>query len=118
MWYNIREIPYNYFLLYYYNTNMNNTHSGCPNDIGKRHFTDYRPSKSLYTDVKNNAEFRKYMQSNGAKIIASLQDLATKENKCCACENTKFVSDACSGKVTNMLAGPSADDNTTDYKSK
>ena len=49
---------------------MNNTHSGCPNDIGKRHFTDYRPSKSLYTDVKNNAEFRKYMQSNGAKIIA------------------------------------------------
>jgi len=96
---------------------MNNTHTGCPNDIGKRHFTDYRPSKALYTDIKSNAEFRQYMQRNGSKIIDSLRDLAIKENKCCACENSKFVSETCTGK---QIPGPLGimDDNKTEYKSK
>jgi len=94
---------------------MNNTHKGCPNDIGSRHFTDYRPSKALYTDIKSNAEFRQYMQRNGEKIITSLRDLAIKENKCCACENPKFVSETCSGKQLPGLPGV-VDDNKTTYK--
>ncbi len=93
---------------------MNNTHSGCPNDISGRHFTDYRQAKSLYTDVKNNAEFRKYMQQNGEKIMTSLKDLATKENRCCACENSKFVSQTCTGKGKNYPGV--VDDNVTQYR--
>lgn len=94
---------------------MNNTHTGCPNDVGKRHFTDYRPSKALYTDIKSNAEFRQYMQRNGEKMINSLRELAIKENKCCACENSKFVSETCTGKQ-QQLPGISNDDNKTTYK--
>ena len=35
---------------------MNPSNNNCPNDIGSRHFTDYRPSKVLYKDIKNSNE--------------------------------------------------------------
>ena len=35
----------------------NPTKLGCPNNIGKRHFTDYRPARYPYTDVKNSNTF-------------------------------------------------------------
>ena len=80
----------------------NPSHLGCPNDIGGRHFTDYRPAKSLYEDIKDSNEYRLHLQRNGSKIIQSLEDAAIKQNKCCACENHQYgvqkLEHVCGGK--------------------
>lgn len=47
---------------------MNPTNFECPTDISMLITTDYRPSKALYVNVKNNNDFRSFMQKNGAAI--------------------------------------------------
>ena len=64
---------------------MNPTNNSCPNDISAFVITDYRPSKSLYENVKNNNNFRMYMQQNAQQIRnKNLQNFVKSMN--CSCE--------------------------------
>lgn len=47
---------------------MNPTNLNAPNDIAQLSMTDFRPSKALYVNVKNNNQFRLYMQRNANAI--------------------------------------------------
>lgn len=64
---------------------MNPSNNKCPSDIASFSITDYRPSKSLYVNVKNNNDFRIWMQHNGYKIMRKhLQNFSHTMN--CSCE--------------------------------
>jgi len=64
----------------------NPSHNNCPSDISYLSTTDYRPSKTLYQNVKNANKFRLHLQRNGLALKA--EQLARYENnmKCCLCE--------------------------------
>ena len=65
---------------------MNPTNTCCPSDITSFTITDYRPSKALYQNVKNNNQFRKFLQTNGDRVRKkNLQNFVRTMN--CACEN-------------------------------
>lgn len=64
---------------------MNPTNYGCPSDISRYISTDYRPSKTLYVPVKNNQNFRLFLQRNGNKVQNYLFD-EYKRKMNCACE--------------------------------
>ena len=64
---------------------MNPTNFECPTDISMLITTDYRPNKALYVNVKNNNDFRMFMQKNGAAIKQkNLQNYV--QAMYCACE--------------------------------
>ena len=64
---------------------MNPTNFECPTDISMLITTDYRPSKALYVNVKNNNDFRSFMQKNGSAIQQkNLQNYV--QAMYCACE--------------------------------
>jgi len=70
---------------------MNPTNSYCPSDIPSYSITDYRPSKSLYVNVRDNNEFRQFMQHNGINIMRkNLQNFAKTMN--CSCEKQPVTS--------------------------
>ena len=64
---------------------MNPTNYSCPSDIARFVTTDYRPNKALYVNVRNNNNFRLYLQRN-AKFIrdTNLQNYVKSMN--CSCE--------------------------------
>ena len=64
----------------------NPTNKNCSNDIAQLQTTDYRPSKALYENIKNNNTFRLYLQRN-ANTIRQMQ-LNEFEGKmaCSSCE--------------------------------
>ena len=64
---------------------MNPTNLSCPSDIAQLVTTDFRPSKALYENVRNNNDFRLYLQRN-AKFIrnSNLQNYVRSMN--CSCE--------------------------------
>ena len=65
---------------------MNPTNFSCPSDISMLSTTDYRPSKSLYVNVRNNNDFRLFLQRNAAMIRANnLQQF--RDSMGCACES-------------------------------
>ena len=72
---------------------MNPTNFECPTDISMLITTDYRPSKALYVNVRNNNDFRSFMQQNGAAIKQrNLQNYV--KAMYCACEPSpwsKFI---------------------------
>lgn len=52
-------------------------------DISQLRFTDHRPSKVLYENVRNNNEYRLYMQRNGASIMGNqLQGVEKRTGSC------------------------------------
>ena len=68
---------------------MNPTNFECPTDISMLVTTDYRPSKALYVNVKNNNDFRSYMQKNGAAIKhRNLQNYV--QAMYCSCEPSQW----------------------------
>ncbi len=65
---------------------MNPTNNSCPTDIARFNITDYRPSKALYANIKNNNDFRLYMQRNGKYVRNNLlQEYVRSMN--CGCES-------------------------------
>lgn len=63
---------------------MNNTNKKCPpvNINNGIMMTDYRPSKVLYTNVRNSHEFRQYLQSHGTQIMEKNRQLFDKRFGC------------------------------------
>ena len=67
---------------------MNPTNKSCPSDITQFTITDFRPNKALYTNVHNNNDFRKFLQTNGNHIRQ--QNLQNYTNAMyCSCESRK-----------------------------
>ena len=67
---------------------MNPTNNSCPSDITRFVTTDYRPSKALYENVRNNNDFRLYLQRNARYIRnVNLQNYIRSMN--CSCEARK-----------------------------
>ena len=50
---------------------MNNTNKTCPPNkmFNGILMTDYRPNKTLYTNVQDSNKFRKYLQNNAEKLM-------------------------------------------------
>lgn len=64
----------------------NPTKNQCSNNIAQLPMGDFRPRKVLYENVKNNNEFRLYLQQNAEKLMnQNLKNVET-DVKCCACE--------------------------------
>ena len=66
----------------------NPSNFSCPSDIARFVTTDYRPNKSLYVNVRNNNQFRQYLQNNAVPIM----DLSKRnyyQNMHCGCEDRK-----------------------------
>ncbi len=67
---------------------MNPTNNSCPSDIARFVTTDYRPSKALYTNVRNNNDFRAYLQHNASQIMSrNLQNHVKSMNCSCGPKN-------------------------------
>ena len=64
---------------------MNPSNFSCPSDIAQFVTTDFRPNKSLYVNVRNNNQFRKYLQDNAVSIM-SLSKNNFYDNMHCGCE--------------------------------
>lgn len=65
----------------------NPTKNQCSNNIVQLPMGDFRPRKVLYENVKDNNQFRLYLQQNAEKLM--YQNLKNVEGdvKCCACES-------------------------------
>ena len=64
----------------------NPTKNECSNNIVQLPMTDFRPRKVLYSQVKNNNQFRLFLQQNAQKLMEENLKNVEKEVKCCACE--------------------------------
>lgn len=64
----------------------NPTKKQCSNNIAQLPMGDFRPRKVLYQNVKNNNEFRLYLQQNAEKLMHENLKGIESEVKCCACE--------------------------------
>ena len=68
---------------------MNPTNLQCPSDIAMYVTTDYRPNKALYVNVKNNNEFRLFLQRNAQTIREkNLNNFVSAMG--CSCEERVF----------------------------
>ena len=64
----------------------NPTNFSAPSDISRLRTTNYRPSKSLYTQVYDNNAFRLYMQRNGDELRKMQLEEFEKKMGVCQCE--------------------------------
>lgn len=64
----------------------NPTKNQCSNNIAQLPMGDFRPRKVLYENVKNNNQFRLYLQQNAEKLMQQNLQNVEGEVKCCACE--------------------------------
>jgi hypothetical protein len=64
----------------------NPTNRQAPSDISQLRLTDFRPSKALYINVKNNNDYRNYMQNNGKKILDQQMTHFMNGMAACGCE--------------------------------
>lgn len=64
----------------------NPTKTQCGGDIAKFPMGDFRPRKVLYENVKNNNEFRLYLQQNAEKLMSENLRNVEGDVKCCVCE--------------------------------
>lgn len=65
----------------------NPTKNQCSNDIAQLPMGDFRPRKVLYENVKDNNQFRLYLQQNAEKLMNLNLKNVEKDVKCCACES-------------------------------
>lgn len=79
----------------------NPTKHQCSNNIAQLPMGDFRPRKALYENVKNNNEFRLYLQQNAEMLMRKNLKNVEEEVKCCACESqpTEIVPYKCEGNV-------------------
>ncbi len=66
---------------------MNPTNFSCPTDIARFITTDYRPSKALYANVRNNNDFRMYLQHNAISIMDNNLKNHVRTMNCGPCES-------------------------------
>lgn len=64
----------------------NPTQNKCSNNIAQLPMGDFRPRKVLYQNVKNNNEFRLYLQQNAEMLMKENLKKVEAEVKCCVCE--------------------------------
>lgn len=65
----------------------NPTKNQCSNDIAQLPMGDFRPRKVLYENVKDNNQFRLYLQQNAEKLMNENLKKVEGDVKCCACES-------------------------------
>lgn len=64
----------------------NPTKNQCSNNIAQLPMGDFRPRKVLYENVKDNNQFRLYLQQNAEKLMNDNLRKVEADVKCCACE--------------------------------
>lgn len=64
----------------------NPTKNQCSGDISQLPMGDFRPRKVLYENVKNNNQFRLYLQQNAEKLMNENLKKVEGDVKCCVCE--------------------------------
>jgi len=64
----------------------NPTKKQCSNNIVQLPMGDFRPRKVLYENVKDNNQFRLYLQQNAEKLMKQNLEKVEADVKCCECE--------------------------------
>lgn len=69
----------------------NPTNKSFPSDISALRTTDYRPSKQLYANVKDNNSYRQYLQRNANQIREEQLLKFQQSMGSCKCEDNDFT---------------------------